>query len=49
MFIESNPVPVKGLMAMMGTIREDVRLPLVTLSNDSKEVLKKLAKQVEIL
>lgn len=49
MFIESNPVPVKGLMAMMGTIREDVRLPLVTLSNDSKELLKKLAKQVEIL
>lgn len=49
MFIESNPVPVKGLMAMMGRIREDVRLPLVTLSNDSKEVLKKLAKQVEIL
>lgn len=49
MFIESNPVPVKGLMAMMGRIREDVRLPLVTLSNDSKELLKKLAKQVEIL
>jgi 4-hydroxy-tetrahydrodipicolinate synthase len=49
MFIESNPVPVKGLMSMMGTIREDVRLPLVTLSNENKEVIKKLAKQVEIL
>ncbi len=49
MFIESNPVPVKGLMGMMGIIREDVRLPLVTMSNESKETIKKLAKQVEIL
>lgn len=49
MFIESNPVPVKGLMGMMGIIREDVRLPLVTMSNESKEIIKKLAKQVEIL
>lgn len=41
MFIETNPVPVKAVMAMLGKIEEKVRLPLVTLSEGSREVLKK--------
>ena len=39
MFIESNPVPVKGLMGMMGIIREDVRRPLVTMTNETEETI----------
>ncbi len=49
MFIETNPVPVKAVMAMLGKIEEKVRLPLVTLSEGSREVLKKLMKEVEII
>jgi len=47
MFIESNPVPVKATMEMLGRINSDVRLPLVSISEDNKEILKKLLKEVE--
>lgn len=33
MFIETNPIPVKGALNMMGRIRNELRLPLVPLSN----------------
>ena len=49
MFIETNPVPAKAVMAMLGKIEENVRLPLVPLSEGSREVLKKLMKEVEII
>ncbi len=49
MFIETNPVPAKAAMAMLGKIEENVRLPLVQLSESSREVLKKLMKEVEII
>lgn len=49
MFIESNPVPVKSVMQMMGTIREEVRLPLTPLKEENKEILKELLKEVGIL
>jgi 4-hydroxy-tetrahydrodipicolinate synthase len=32
MFTETNPIPVKGALAMMGRMKADVRLPLVPLS-----------------
>ncbi|HEX9933921.1 MAG TPA: 4-hydroxy-tetrahydrodipicolinate synthase, partial [bacterium] len=35
-FIDSNPIPVKTALAMMGMIEEFVRLPLVPLSQDHK-------------
>jgi len=40
MFIESNPVPVKTTLALMGKIRADVRLPLVDISAGALEKLK---------
>jgi len=40
MFIESNPVPVKKTLALMGKCRADVRLPLVDISAGSLEKLK---------
>ena len=30
-FIESNPIPVKAMLAMMGRMRDHLRLPLVSL------------------
>ncbi len=49
MFIETNPVPVKAVMGMLGKINADVRLPLVGISDENKEILKNLLKSVEIL
>ncbi|HHY86363.1 MAG TPA: 4-hydroxy-tetrahydrodipicolinate synthase [Verrucomicrobia bacterium] len=40
LFIETNPVPVKAALAMMGLIEEEYRLPLVPLSAESREKLK---------
>ena len=39
LFIESNPVPTKAALAMMGRIREELRLPLVPLSDASRPVI----------
>jgi 4-hydroxy-tetrahydrodipicolinate synthase len=41
MFIETNPVPVKEALCMMGKIAGDVRLPLCALSEKNREALKK--------
>ena len=40
-FIESNPVPVKTALAMMGMIEEAFRLPMVPLSEQNRVKLKK--------
>ena len=39
LFIETNPVPMKTALAVMGKIREDVRLPLVALAPENRERL----------
>jgi len=39
LFIESNPVPVKAALAMLGQIEEEYRLPLVPMSAKNREVL----------
>ena len=42
MFIETNPAPIKAALAMMGKISSDeVRLPLVAMSDDSLAKLRK--------
>lgn len=40
LFIETNPVPVKAALAMMGEIKEEYRLPLVPMSPKNRDVLK---------
>jgi 4-hydroxy-tetrahydrodipicolinate synthase len=45
MFIESNPVPVKTTLALMGKCLADVRLPLVPVQAASLEKLKGVAKE----
>ncbi len=40
LFIETNPVPVKAALAMMGLVQEEYRLPLVPMSAPNKAVLK---------
>jgi 4-hydroxy-tetrahydrodipicolinate synthase len=40
LFIETNPVPVKAALGMMGLIHEECRLPLVRMSAKNREVLR---------
>jgi 4-hydroxy-tetrahydrodipicolinate synthase len=49
MFIESNPVPVKTTLALMGKCLADVRLPLVPLQAASLEKLKGVAKEYGLI
>ena len=39
LFIESNPIPVKAALAMMGLIEEEYRLPLCPLAAKNREIL----------
>lgn len=49
MFIESNPVPVKTALSLMGKCRADVRLPLVELQPASLEKLKSVMKGYDLI
>jgi 4-hydroxy-tetrahydrodipicolinate synthase len=42
-FIESNPIPVKAVLGMMGMIQENYRLPLVPISAGNRAKLQKIA------
>ncbi len=41
LFIDTNPVPVKKALYLMGLIEDEIRLPLVKLSDEKTETLKK--------
>lgn len=49
LFIESNPVPVKAALAMMGMIQEEYRLPLVRLSAKNRDVLRNTMTAVGVI
>ncbi|MBO0911022.1 MAG: 4-hydroxy-tetrahydrodipicolinate synthase [Acidobacteria bacterium] len=42
-FLESNPMPVKAVMAMMGRIEEAYRLPMVHVRRDTRSKLQRIA------
>src|SRR6202171_617238 len=42
-FIESSPMPVKAVLAMMGRIEETYRLPMVSVRRDTRSKLQKIA------
>jgi 4-hydroxy-tetrahydrodipicolinate synthase len=44
LFVETNPIPVKAAMAMMGMIEEEYRLPLCEMSPKNRDMLKKTLK-----
>ena len=49
MFIETNPVPTKAALGLMGKIDPEVRLPQAPLSKDSMEAVKKALKGYGLL
>lgn len=48
-FIESNPMPVKAVLAMMGRIEEVYRLPMVPVRPETRGKLEKIAGQAGLL
>lgn len=49
LFIETNPVPVKTALAMMGLIRPEVRLPLCEMAAENKKKLKEVLEDLELV
>jgi 4-hydroxy-tetrahydrodipicolinate synthase len=49
LFVETNPVPVKAALAMMGQIEEEYRLPLVPMAAKNREILRATLKGCGIL
>lgn len=49
LFIETNPVPVKAALAMMGQIEEEYRLPLVPMNSKNRDTLKATMKACGLL
>lgn len=49
LFCESNPIPVKAALAMRGTISEELRLPLLPISNGNREGLQAVLKDLGLL
>ena len=48
-FLESNPMPVKAVMAMMGRIEEAYRLPMVQVRRDTRSKLQRVASEAGLV
>jgi 4-hydroxy-tetrahydrodipicolinate synthase len=48
-FIETNPIPVKTALYMMGKIKENFRLPLVKMNDENKLKLKKILEELKLI
>ena len=48
-FVETNPVPVKAAMAMMGLIEEVYRLPLVPMQPKNREKLQSILQDLKLI
>ena len=49
MFIETNPVPVKTALAMMGMMKEEFRLPLTVMSSENRGNLELALRSYDLL
>ncbi len=48
-FIESNPIPVKTALSLMGKIEDNFRLPLTQMTKGNKDKLKKVLKELKLV
>jgi 4-hydroxy-tetrahydrodipicolinate synthase len=48
-FLESNPMPVKAVLAMMGKLEENFRLPMLPVKKETKAKLEKIASELGLL
>lgn len=48
-FIETNPIPVKTALFLMGMLKESFRLPLVPIKSENKQKIKKALKNAKFI
>lgn len=48
MFLETNPIPVKGALAYLGLIENELRLPLTRIKNENMDQLASVLSQMDI-
>lgn len=48
LFIETNPIPIKAAMSLMGLIKDEIRLPLTKISDSNLQKLKEEMKKYGI-
>ena len=48
-FIESNPMPVKAVLAMMGKVEENYRLPMVRMKTETRSKLQEIVRGVGLI
>ena len=49
MFVESNPSPVKYAAKLLNLCDDDVRLPLVKVTDTTKEIIKKALQSAKLI
>jgi len=49
LFYETNPIPVKTALGMMGRITPELRLPLCEIENENRERLRKVLTDTRVL
>ncbi|MBF0494463.1 MAG: 4-hydroxy-tetrahydrodipicolinate synthase [Candidatus Omnitrophica bacterium] len=49
MFVETNPIPVKTVLAMMGMIKEEWRMPLCEATQETRDKLRQVAKKYKLI
>ena len=49
MFVESNPSPVKYAAKLLNLCEDDVRLPLVKVTDPTKEIVKKALHSAKLI
>lgn len=49
LFIETNPIPIKAAMSMMGMIEEELRLPLVKMGGKNRKILEKALRKAKLI
>ncbi len=49
LFVETNPIPVKAALSLLGMIKNELRLPLVPAKQSTVELLEKVMKKVGVL
>ena len=49
LFIESSPGPVKYAASLLGLCNANTRLPLSSIKNDTKELIKSCLKELQLL
>lgn len=49
LFLETNPIPVKEALGMMGKIDSELRLPLCPMAQDTREKLARVLKDMDLI